>query len=88
MPFRYSHFLRYGLFGLAVALIVALIVSPFAGRIIEQWSRADVEARSRLVFNAIEPSLESAIENQAWSRLANLFQRVVTRQAHPRSRIL
>ena len=76
MPFRFSHFLRYGLFGLAVALIVALIISPFAGGIIEQWSRADVEARSRLVFNAIQPSLDSDIENQAWSRLANLFQRV------------
>lgn len=76
MPIRYRDFLRYGMFGLVVTLLVGFILAPFAGGIVEQWSRADVEARSRLVFNAIEPLLDRAIEERAWPKLSALFQRV------------
>ena len=76
MSFRPGDFLRYGVFGLVVTMLVALILAPFAGGVVEQWSRADVEARSRLVFNAIEPSLDSAVEQRAWPRLSLLFERV------------
>ena len=76
MSFRLGDLLRYGVFGLVVTLLVALILAPFASGIVEQWSRADVEARSRLVFNAIEPSLDSAVEQRAWPRLSPLFERV------------
>lgn len=78
MPIRYRDFLRYAVFGIVVALIVGFVISPFAGSIIEQWSRADVESRSQLVFTAIQPFLDSAIEDKAWSRLGALFKRVAT----------
>lgn len=76
MAIRYRDFLRYGVFGIAVALIVAFGISPFTGGIVEQWSRSDVEARSRLVFNAIQAFLDRDIEAQAWDRLGSLFRRV------------
>ena len=78
MPIRYRDFLRYAVFGIAVALIVGFVISPFAGSIIEQWSRADVESRSKLVFTAIQPFLDSAIEDKAWARLGGLFKRVAS----------
>ncbi len=76
MPFRFRDFLRFGVFGIAVALIVAFGISPFTGGIVQQWSRSDVEARSRLVFNAIQPFLDRDIEDQSWDRLSDLFGRV------------
>src|SRR3954453_14238736 len=50
--------------------------SPFTGGIVQQWSRSDVEARSKLVFNAIQPLLSRDVEDQAWDRLSDLFKRV------------
>ncbi|WP_439409700.1 alpha,alpha-trehalose-phosphate synthase (UDP-forming) [Bradyrhizobium sp. DASA03076] len=76
MPISYKQFFRYGIFGLAVAAIVAFGISPFTGGIVQQWSRSDVEARSRLVFNAIGPLLSRDVEDRAWDRLADLFKRV------------
>ncbi|QAU47008.1 alpha,alpha-trehalose-phosphate synthase (UDP-forming) [Bradyrhizobium guangzhouense] len=76
MPFRFWDFLRFGVFGVGVALIVAFGISPFAGGIVQQWSRSDVETRSRLVFNAIQPFLDRDIEDQSWDSLNDLFGRV------------
>ncbi|MET4039862.1 trehalose 6-phosphate synthase [Bradyrhizobium sp. RT6a] len=75
-PISYKEFFRYGIFGLAVAAIVAFGISPFTGGIVQQWSRSDVEARSKLVFNAIQPLLSRDVEDQAWDRLSDLFKRV------------
>jgi trehalose 6-phosphate synthase len=76
MTIRYSDFIRFGVFGFAVALIVAFGISPFTGGIVQQWSRSDVEARSRLVFNAIQPFLGRDVEDRSWDRLTELFKRV------------
>ena len=76
MPIRFRDFLRFGVFGVAVALIVAFGISPFTGGIVQQWSRSDVEARSRLVFNAIQPFLDRDVADQSWDRLSDLFRRV------------
>src|SRR5690348_775952 len=76
MPIRYSDFIKYGIVALAVTMVLALLLAPYAGRIVEQWSRADVEARSRLVFHAVEPLIDRAIEEQTWSGLSALFARV------------
>ncbi|MDX3968932.1 MAG: trehalose-6-phosphate synthase [Bradyrhizobium sp.] len=76
MSISYKDFLRYGVFGIAVATIVAFGISPFTGGIVQQWSRSDVEARSKLVFNAIQPLLDRDVEDRAWSRLSDLFKRV------------
>ena len=74
MPIRFRDFLRFGVFGVAVALIVAFGISPFTGGIVQQWSRSDVEARSRLVFNAIQPFLDRDVADQSWDRLSEFIQ--------------
>lgn len=76
MPIRYSDFIKYGIVALALTAVLALLLAPFAGRIVEQWARADVEARSRLVFHAVEPLIDRAAEEQTWSGLSALFARV------------
>ncbi|WP_050991136.1 alpha,alpha-trehalose-phosphate synthase (UDP-forming) [Bradyrhizobium genomosp. I (2014)] len=76
MSIRLKDFLRFGAFGLAVALIVAFGISPFTGGVVQQWSRSDVEARSRLVFNTMQPFLDRNVEDQSWNRLNDLFRRV------------
>jgi trehalose 6-phosphate synthase len=76
MPIRYRDFIKYGIVAVAVTIVLALLLAPYAGRIVEQWSRADVEARSRLVFHAVEPLIDRAIEEQTWSGLSALFARV------------
>jgi len=80
MPTSYKQFFRYGMFGLAVAALVAFGISPFTGGIVQQWSRSDVEARSKLVFNAIQPLLSVDVEERAWARLSDLFKRVALDQ--------
>jgi trehalose 6-phosphate synthase len=76
VPIRFRDIFRFGAFGIAVAIIVAFGISPFTGGIVEQWSRSDVETRSRLVFNAVQPFLDRDVEDQSWGRLADLFKRV------------
>lgn len=76
MPIRYSDFVKYGIVALAITVLLALLLGPYAGRIVEQWSRADVEARSRLVFHAVEPLIDQSVEEQTWSALSALFSRV------------
>jgi trehalose 6-phosphate synthase len=74
-PICYKEFFRYGIFGLAVAAVVAFGISPFTGGIVQQWSGSDVEARSKLVL-----LLSRGVEDQAWDRLSDLFKRVALDQ--------
>jgi trehalose 6-phosphate synthase len=53
-----------------------LVVAPFSKGMIEQWSRSDVEARSRLVYNAIQGPVVRALEDGALDRLGSLFEGV------------
>ena len=76
MPMRFSDFFKYAIVAFGVTVVLALLLAPYAGRIVEQWSRADVEERSRLVFHAIEPLIDRANEEQTWSGLSALFERV------------
>lgn len=76
MSIRYRDFFKYVGVALAATVVLAMLLAPYAQRIVEQWSRADVEARSRLVFHAIEPLIDRAIEEQTWSGLSALFERV------------
>jgi trehalose 6-phosphate synthase len=68
--------LRYGALGLAAVIILALAIAPFSKSLIEQWSRSDVEARSRLVYNAIQGPVVRAISDDAWDRLGSIFEGV------------
>ena len=76
MPIRFSDILKYLVVALFLTMVLGLLLAPYAGRIVEQWSRADVEARSRLVFHAIEPMIDRSVEEQTWSGLSTLFARV------------
>jgi trehalose 6-phosphate synthase len=76
MPIRFGDIFKYLVVTLVLTMVLGLLLAPYAGRIVEQWSRADVEARSRLVFHAIEPMIDRAVEEQTWSGLSTLFARV------------
>lgn len=68
--------LKYGALGLATIIVLALAVAPFSKSLIEQWSRNDVEARSRLVYNSIQGSVVRAMSDDAWDRLGSIFDGV------------
>ena len=76
MVFRIPSFARYGAIGLLVVLVAGVVVVPFSKGVVEQWSRSDVESRSRLVFNAVQNSLDRAIQDQDWKRLDRIFENV------------
>ena len=71
MRYRIIRAIRYVGFGFGVIVIVALATAPFSKRLIEQWSRSDVEARSRLVYNAVQNPVVRAIADDDWSRLSS-----------------
>jgi len=62
--------------GLVVVVIFWLAIAPFSNRLIEQWSRSDVEARSRLVYNAIRSPVVRAIADGDNARLSMIFENV------------
>src|SRR5690349_8346863 len=76
MVFRIASLARYATVGLLMVLIAGLIVVPFSKGVVEQWSRSDVESRSRLVLNAIQSSLDSAIQEKDWRRIERIFENV------------
>ena len=57
-------------------VILALAIAPFSKRLIEQWSRSDVEARSRLVYNAVQNPVVRALADTDMSRVSELFENV------------
>jgi len=63
---------------LAVAVIFALnlLVAPLATKLIDEWSRRDVELRSNLVMNSLRLSLESLLAVNAGSTINELFNQV------------
>ncbi|MDP1584205.1 MAG: trehalose-6-phosphate synthase, partial [Bradyrhizobium sp.] len=56
--------------------MLAFAIAPFSTRLIEQWSRSDVESRSRLVYKAIQNSVVRSIANNELSRLSDIFENV------------
>ncbi len=68
--------LKYATLGLAAIVLVALAIAPFSKSLIEQWSRYDVEERSRLVYNSIHGPVVRAMADRAWDRLGSIFEGV------------
>jgi trehalose 6-phosphate synthase len=68
--------LQYGAVALLVAALSAVVAAPYAVSLIEQWSRQDVERRSRLIFSSIQDSLGVLLAADASSAINDLFQRV------------
>lgn len=68
--------LKFGILGLALLAALTLAVAPYAKSLIDQWSRADVELRSRLVYTALQGPIVRALADDDQARLANILQGV------------
>ncbi|WP_230530127.1 alpha,alpha-trehalose-phosphate synthase (UDP-forming) [Microvirga roseola] len=69
---------RFGGIALIVAAIVILAVLPFATSFVEQWSRRDVELRSRLVFNSVRDQVSTLLARNDAGQIASLFERIAS----------
>ena len=69
---------RFGGIALLVAAIVILAVLPFATSFVEQWSRRDVELRSRLVFNSVRDQVTGLLARNDAQQVAGLFERIAS----------
>src|SRR5229473_2715718 len=68
--------LRY-LFAAFTVLVAAIfVISRFAGILVEQWSRHNVELRTPLVFNSICDELANLLTVGAAAPINNLFDRL------------
>jgi trehalose 6-phosphate synthase len=76
MLLRMARPIQYLGIGFVVIVILGLAIAPFSKRLIEQWSRSDVEARSRLVYNAIQNPVVRAIADGDASRMSSIFEGV------------
>lgn len=63
---------------LLVAAIVILAVLPFATSFVEQWTRRDVELRSRLVFNSARDQVITMLAHNETDRVSGLFERIAS----------
>lgn len=76
MLYRTARPIKYIGFGFGAIAILALAIAPFSKRLIEQWSRSDVEARSRLVYNAIQNPVVRALADADMARMSAIFENV------------
>ncbi|WP_047307468.1 alpha,alpha-trehalose-phosphate synthase (UDP-forming) [Rhodopseudomonas palustris] len=72
--------LKYLGLGIAVTVVLGLAIAPFSKRLIEQWSRNDVEARSRLVYHAVQTQVISAMVENDDVQLSLLFSAIALDQ--------
>ena len=76
MLYRIARPIKYVGLGFALIAVLAFAIAPFSKRLIEQWSRSDVEARSRLVYKAIQNPVVRAMADNEVSRLSAIFENV------------
>lgn len=67
-------FAGYALLIIALLAVLTLTVAPFSKRVIEQWSRLDVESRSRLVSNTLRGPISRALAEDNQPRLASILK--------------
>jgi trehalose 6-phosphate synthase len=60
----------------ALAVVLAFAAAPISNGLVQRWSDADVEARSRLIYRSIDGSLERAVQTQDWARVKSIFSDV------------
>lgn len=63
----------YGATAIIFTILVILAASPFATSFMQQWSRADVELRSKLIFNLTHDNLETLLAEKQTDAIAALF---------------
>jgi trehalose 6-phosphate synthase len=66
----------YGAVALVFVALFILAASPFTTSFMQQWARADVETRSRLVFNVTHDSLEDYLSQNQPAAIKALFERI------------
>jgi len=71
---RMRNLLGYGVIGLVMLVILTLLAVPPSRMLLEQWSRADVESRSRLVYSSVQGSVRRALADGDQGRLASILQ--------------
>jgi trehalose 6-phosphate synthase len=76
MTLRREAALKYAALALAAIVVVTLAIAPFSKSLIVQWSRNDVEARSRLVYDSIHGPVVRAMADGAWERVGSIFEGV------------
>jgi trehalose 6-phosphate synthase len=65
-----------GPYALVMAVLVvalALAAAPFSGSLVQRWSEADVQARSRLIQHSIGASVERSAVREDWQRVRQIF---------------
>ena len=68
--------LRYGVIALLVVAVAVLLISPFAGSLVERWSWRDTDMRSSLVFNSIRDELTLLLDQHATAQIHDLFAHI------------
>ncbi len=69
-------FARYAGSALVATVLIVLALAPYASSLVEQWSRHDVELRSRLIFNSVRHSLTELLAANDKAGIEDLFARV------------
>ena len=62
--------------GLGVLILLTLVAVPPSKLLLEQWSRADVESRSRLVHTSVQGPVRRSMADGDEARLASILQGV------------
>jgi trehalose 6-phosphate synthase len=75
-PSRVRLIIGYGAIGVLVAILAAVLLAPLMSTMISDWSRRDVESRSRLVFNTIQDPLVAMLAAGEVTRIEALFESV------------
>lgn len=68
--------IRYGLAALLIVLAMILLIPPFAGSLIEQWSRSNVKSRSVLAFNSALDDFTMLLKEHDEKDIVALFERM------------
>lgn len=68
--------IRYGLAALLIVTTMVLLIPPFAGSLIEQWSESDVESRSVLAFNTALDEFTDLLNEHDAKKIVALFERM------------
>jgi len=64
----------YALLLVVLLAVMTLTVAPFSKRVMEQWSRLDVESRSRLVSNTLRGPISRALADENQARLISVLK--------------
>jgi trehalose 6-phosphate synthase/phosphatase len=68
--------LRFGAPLLIVLAVLSAVLTPVADNLVSQWFQRDLQLRSRLIFNAIEPSVRQLLSQGDTAQIISLFNAI------------